>query len=193
MWRDLRILLLVPLVALALTSAVQSQTSPKTLTHDDYVQMSDDLSYWDSQRARYDRIGWRAEDLKPARRDAPMRELNISDEEVREVEAIAYKYLPRTTINISPVVTDCPCEEGLACNAQVYVVSTVKDKWRGLQLSRMNAHWQLGVVQEWWLRYQDIRDPHTGDSFLDYYLHRKAVSELLEEFPVCSARIQAKK
>ena len=149
----MRILHLVPVVALALTSAAQSQTSPGKLTHDDYVQMSDDLAYWDSQRARYDRSRWRAEDLFPARRDAPLRELNISDEEVREVEAIAYKYLPRTTINISPVVTDCPCEEGLACNAQVYVDSTVKDKRRGLQLSRMHGHSQLGVVQEWSLRW----------------------------------------
>ncbi len=189
----MRIPLLVSVVALTLTGAAQSQTSPKPLTDADYAQMNDDIAYWDSQRARYDLIRSRVEDLMPARRDAPMRELNISDEEVREVEAIAYKYLPRTTINISPVVTDCPCEEGLACNAQVYVVSTVKDKWRGIQLSRMNAHWQLGVVQEWWLRYQALRDPHTGNSFLDYYLHRKAVSELLEEFPVCSSRVQAKK
>jgi len=189
----MRILQLVPLVAVALTGTAQSQTSPKTPARDDYVQINDDLVYWDSQRDRYDDILLRASKVYPERRDAPLRELNISDEEVREVEAIAFKYLPRTTINISPVVTDCPCEEGLACNAQVYVVSTVKDKWRGLQLSRMNAHWQLGVVQEWWLRYQAIREPHTGDSFLDYYLKRKARSELLEEFPVCASKVKAKK
>jgi hypothetical protein len=55
-----------------------------------------------------------------------------------------------------------------------------------LQLSRMNTHWQLGVVQEWWLRFEAIRDPHTGNSFLDYYLRAKAEKELYEEFPVCA-------
>ena len=182
----MRVAFLVSIVAVTLISAAQSQTSAKKPTPDDYVQMNDDMAYWDSQYERYSAIRDRTRKLYPARRDAPLRELNISDEEVREVEAIAYQYLPRTTINISPVVTDCPCEEGLACNAQVYVVSTVKDASRGLQLSRMNTHWQLGVVQEWWLRFQAIRDPHTGNSFLDYYLRRKAETELYEEFPVCA-------
>jgi hypothetical protein len=189
----MRIPLLVSIVALALTGAAQSQSSPKKLARDDYVQMNDDLAYWDSQYQRYSDIRARAHALYPGRRDSPLRELNISDEEMREVEAIAYQYLPRTTINISPVVGDCPCEEGLACNAQVYVVSTVKDEWRGLQLSHMNNHWQLGLVQEWWLRFQAIRAPHTGDSFLDYYLREKAQSELYEEFPMCSVRVKAKK
>jgi hypothetical protein len=185
--------LLVSIVVLALTSAAQSQTSPAKPTRDDYVQMNDDLAYWSAQRERYQQIMLRATELEPTRRDAPLRELNISDDEVREVEAIAYQYLPRTTINISPVVTGCPCEEGLACNAQVYVVSTVKDKWRGLQLSRMNAHWQLGIVQEWWLRFDAIRAPHTGDSFLDFYLTAKARSELYEQFPVCANKVKTRK
>src|SRR4051812_7093184 len=192
MRRAMRITLLLTIAALALTGAAESQTSAKKPSREDYPQMNDDLAYWDSQIARYGDIRQRAHELYPARRDAPLRELNISDNEIREVEAIAYKYLPRTTINISPVVADCPCEEGLACNAQVYVVSTVKDRWRGLQLSHMNNHWQLGVVQEWWLRFQAIRDPHTGDSFLDYYLRRRAESELYEEFPVCAIKANAK-
>jgi hypothetical protein len=182
----MRIAFLVSIVAVTLTSASQSQTSAKKLTPDDYAQMNEDIAYWDSQYERYKGIRERAWQLYPSRRDTPLRELNISDDEVREVEDIAYKYLPRTTINISPVVTDCPCEEGLACNAQVYVVATVKDKSRGLQLSRMNTHWQLGVVQEWWLRFEAIRDPHTGNSFLDYYLRARAEKELYEEFPLCA-------
>ena len=189
----MRITLLVSIVALALTGAAQSQTSPAKPTRADYPQMNDDLAYWFAQRDRYQEIMLRAMELEPTRRDTPLRELNISDDEVREVEAVAYRYLPRTTINISPVVTDCPCEEGLACNAQVYVVSTVKDEWCGLQLSRMNNHWQLGIVQEWWLRFQAIRAPHTGDSFLDFYLTQKARSELYEQFPACAIKVKSKK
>jgi len=184
----MRIALFGSAALLALALAVHAQSADKNLTIDDYRQMTDDIAYWDTQRHRYWDIEARALARYPGRRDTPLRELNISDEEVREVETIAYQYLPRTVINISPVVTDCPCEEGPACTAQVYVVSTVKDKSRGLQLSRMHNRWQLGVVQEWWLRFESIGQPNTGNSYRDYYLRRKAKSELLEEFPVCAKR-----
>jgi hypothetical protein len=186
--RIMRSALFCTFAALALTGTAHAQKAPKNLTHEDYVQMSDDLAYWDSQSYRYGKILAHAMKLRPDRRDTPLRELNISDNEVREVEAIAYHYLPRSLVNISPVVTECPCEEGPVCTAQVYIVATLKDKSRGLQLSRMNDRWQLGVVQEWWLRYQSIGRPNTGDSFLDFYLRKKAQSELLEEFPACASK-----
>ena len=70
---------------------------------------------------------------------------------------ISVKYLPRAMVNISPVVTNCPCEEGPNCTAQVYVVATTGDNSKGLQLSRLKDQWMVGVVQQWWLRREALR------------------------------------
>jgi hypothetical protein len=86
----MRVAFLVSMVAVALTGAAQSPTSAKKLTADDYAQMNEDMTYWDAQYERYKGIRDRALQLYPARRDTPLRELNISDDEVREVEDIAY-------------------------------------------------------------------------------------------------------
>ena len=87
--------------------------------------------------SRKDHISKRAEELRPARRDEPLRYLNITDEEIRAGPVdFAPKYLPRAMVNISPVVTNCPCEEGPNCTAQVYVVATTGEQSKGLQLSR---------------------------------------------------------
>src|SRR5204863_6156086 len=107
---------------------------------------------WESELRKPDHISKQAEALRPARRDEPLRYLNITDEEVRQVQLISVKYLPRAMVNISPVVTNCPCEEGPNCTAQVYVVATTGEKSKGLQLSRLKDQWIVGVVQQWWIR-----------------------------------------
>ena len=176
------------ITCLSLAGVASSQTpaSPqKKLTLDDYVQINDAYAYWASQAERYAGIMQRARALFPARRNTPLRELNISDDEIREVEAIKSEYLPRDYINISPVVTECPCEEGPTCTAQVYVTATARGRERGLQLSRMNQTWQVGVVQQWWLRFFAIIRQNTGNPYLDDYLYYKARNELYEEFPRC--------
>jgi hypothetical protein len=172
-------------MALALAVTASAQTPTKKLTSEQMRAMLEDISYWDAQLSRYDRIRARALKLRPERRNAPLRELNISDNEVREVQAIAAKFLPRQIVNISPVVTECPCEEGPMCTAQVYVLATTGTKMKGLQLSRMNANWIVGIVQQWWLRFDAVARRNTGNYFLDEYNYRKARSELYEEFPVC--------
>jgi hypothetical protein len=170
---------------LALTASVYAQAPSKSLTSEQVRQMLEDREYWRAEGYRYIRIERRAKALYPQRRDTPLRDLNISDNEIREVEAIAQKYLPRSLVNISPVVAECPCEEGPTCTAQVYVVATTPTNSRGLQLSRMNDHWVVGMVQQWWHRHDAIVPQNTGNRFLDDYLHEKAVNELYEEFPVC--------
>lgn len=179
---------LLGLLALAATtpSQPQSQSPPRVLTPDQMRQMMEDFEYWRQQRDRYEQIHLRTYDLEPRRRDSPLRELNVTDNEIREIEAIARKFLPRAMVNISPVVTDCPCEEGPTCTAQVYVVAQTKDKTRGLQLSRMNDRWGVGLVQQWFSRRDGLVPSNTGNPFLDRYLDQKALNELYEEFPVCS-------
>ena len=173
------------LLTLTLAAGAHAQSAGSKMTPELHRQMLDDMAYWDAQDERYRAVSKRAEELYPARRNTPLRDVNISDEEIREVEQLTRKYLPRAYVNISPVVTDCPCEEGPTCTAQVYVVAQSETRTRGIQLSRMNDRWNVGVVQQWWLRRDAIVPQHTGNSFLDDYLLRKAVNELYEEFPMC--------
>ena len=178
------------LTASALAGGVHAQSAGSKMTPELYQQMLEDMQYWDAQRGRYTKIRARAHALYPERRNSPLRDLNISDNEVREIEVISRKYLPPDYVNISPVVSDCPCEEGPACTAQVYVVAQGKEKARGLQLSRMNDRWGVGLVQQWWLRREAIVRQRTGNRFLDFYLEQKAVNELYEEFPICPSPLQ---
>lgn len=178
------------IAGLILATAAQAQSATaKGLTSEQYRMIIDDREYWRQQQTRYRKIIMRAWSLMPERRNLPLRELNISDDEVREVQTIAAVYLPRAIVNISPVVTDCPCEEGPTCTAQVFVLATGKGKTRGLQLSRMNQTWQLGMVQAWWLKHDALKQQNTGNKFLDEYREEKARNELLEEFPVCVGQL----
>ena len=181
---------LITLLALAGAAGAQTAASqPRKITDEERRRLYDAMHYWDEQRERYGQIAKRAHELYPERRDGPLRDINISDDEIREVQAIKEKYLPSDYVNISPVVTDCACEEGPTCTAQVWVVATLNGKERGLQLSRLNDHWGVGVVQQWWLKFHAIQWQRTGDSWLDYLLHQKAVNDLYEEFPQCVGKL----
>jgi len=178
----------------ALAGTAGAQTAPpaaptRKVSAEERERLYDAMDYWDEQRERYGRIAKRANELQPRRRDTPLRDVNISDDEIREVQVIKEQYLPTDYVNISPVVSDCPCEEGPTCTAQVYVVATLNGKERGLQLSRLNQQWQVGVVQQWWLKFQAVQRQRTGDSFLDYLLYQKAVNDLYEEFPRCVGKL----
>ena len=185
----MRFVLCVLMMWTVAPGAFAQSADRKPLTADQYRQMFDDREYWRQQGKRYRQIWTRSLEIMPRRRDTPLRELNISDNEVREVQAIAVRYLPRSLVNISAVVADCPCEEGPTCTAQVYVLATAKGRTSGLQLSRMNQVWQVGAVQQWWLKRAAIERQHTGNAFLDDYLEEKALNELTEEFPVCLGQL----
>jgi hypothetical protein len=176
-------------LTLALATGIHAQSAGSKMTPELYRQMLEDMQYWDAQGERYRAVAKRAKELYPARRNTPLRDVNISDEEIREVELLTMNYLPRAYVNISPVVTDCPCEEGPSCTAQVYVVAQTPDKTRGIQLSRMKDRWNVGAVQQWWLRRDAVVRQHTGNTFLDDYLYQKAVNELFEEFPLCAGQM----
>jgi len=139
-------------------------------------------SAWDDESRIYDRVG-RVNELRPRRRDTPLRELNISDNEVREIQDVAARHGMTTMLNISPVVTGCPCEEGLLCTDQVYVVADLPDKTVGLQLSRVRNAWVVGTVQMWWFRYDALLKKQTT---MDWWEFIKARNELLREFPMCA-------
>jgi hypothetical protein len=162
--------------ALAATASAE-QASPRPATEgkpkgdDAYVRAMDRLALWR-----------RAYELRPQRRDEPLRYLNISDNEVREIQFVAEKFVPKAIVNISPVVTGCPCEEGPQCTEQVYIVANGADKSSGLQLSRIKNAWVVGQIQQWWIRYDALRARRTS---MDWRAYDGSEAELLRELPQC--------
>jgi len=170
---------------LALGLSAQAQTPDKKLTSRDMNRMIAEMWLWEAEMRKPDHISNRAEELRPRRRDEPLRYLNITDEEVRQVQLVSLKYLPRAMVNISPVVTNCPCEEGPDCSAQVYVVASTDVNSKGLQLSRLRNQWMVGVVQQWWIRRDAMHAPKADSPFLERYRYARALHELYAEFPRC--------
>jgi hypothetical protein len=64
-------------------------------------------------------LGARVHGATPVRRDGPLREADLSDEEAREIQGVAHVVVPDALVNISGVVTGCPCEDGTGCSDQV--------------------------------------------------------------------------
>jgi hypothetical protein len=126
----------------------------------------------------------RAQEIQPKRRDEPLRELNITDEEVREIQSVTRSYIPNSYVNISSVVTGCPCEEGPGCEDQVYVLADAGTKTVGLQLSRIEKVWKVGDVQKWWLANDRLSAKRDTMDPIDY---QNAVMKLAREFPVCAS------
>lgn len=167
------------LCALLMFAAVQVFAEEPRVTRQSW-------SEWLSEGRRMQRIEDRAFELRPHRRDTPLREVNISDNEVREVQDIASQYAMNTMLNISPVVAGCPCEEGPLCTDQVYVIATLPEKTVGLQLSRVRNAWVVGAVQKWWLRYDVLLKE--GATAKDYEEFRQKRNRMLLEFPACALK-----
>jgi hypothetical protein len=157
-------------LAVAATASGQERMTP--------AQMKEWMALETKQRA----IEGRAFELRPRRRDEPLRYLNLTDNEMREIQDVAQKYLTKTMLNVSPVIEGCPCEEGPMCTDQVYVVTYAAEQAKGLQLSRVKGTWQIGVVQQWWTKF-DALAARLREK--DYWAFRRQASELFREFPSC--------
>lgn len=125
-------------------------------------------------------------ETRPTRRGGPLRELNISDDEVREIQSVVLILHPRSILNISGVVSGCPCEEGSSCSDQVWVVAHSPGRTTGLQLSRIGGRWAIGIVQQWWLELERLENSRQSfRSAADYY---GEVQKLYDNFPACVAQ-----
>jgi len=132
-------------------------------------------------------IELRARELYPGRRDTPLRYLNVTDGEVREIQSLASTTLAiRELVNISPVVTGCPCEEGPDCTEQVYILGKIKERVVGVQLSRRKNRWGVGHVQRWWLEYAALQ---AREHEMEPRVYDQAHGRKLLEFPVCVSPI----
>jgi hypothetical protein len=139
------------------------------------------------QRDKWEKL-WRIEKrinaTRPERREWPLRAENIRDEEVREIQDVARRVVPDAIVNISGVVVGCPCEEGWLCSDQAWILASKADKTFGLQLSKVGGHWGIGLIQRWWLRYENLQRRRASFASDDEY--RSAQEALKEQFPHCS-------
>jgi hypothetical protein len=125
----------------------------------------------------------RAREIMPRRRDEPLRDINISDDEIREIQFLVRNVLPRAIVNIGPVVTGCPCEEGVGCTEQVHIQANTATKSMGLLLSRSLDSWRISEVQAWWLRWHALEEARDQ---LDWEEQNERVWKLIQDFPVCT-------
>ena len=149
---------------------------------------SDKRAAWKAGQAKLNHI----HRSRPRRLDVPLRTENISDEEVREIQAITDRVYPGAIANISGVTEGCPCEEGPQCTSQVWVVAYRKSRYKGLMLSRVDGKWTVGRIQDWWIKYENLRSRYrealtdrTVDRREAYKRLRDEQLKLLEKFPIC--------
>ncbi len=140
--------------------------------------------YWHGEKE--ERIRQRIGETQPRRRDSPLRYLNISDDEVRQIQLAVAAVEPQEFVSIGGVVTGCPVEEGPGCTDQVWVDLHRPDKTVGLLLSKVNDQWVIGVIQRWWLCNHDL-DAHR-ERFSSYSAYWAAKDELINHFPSCVAQ-----
>jgi len=166
------------LACIVIATSIAAQENPVRRT--DREQYTRDLTFmWDVMR--------RANSKVPKRRDEPLREINLTDEEVREIQAATRNYLPADYLNISPVVTGCGCEDGPDCKEQVYVLADAGASAKGLQLSRIKNAWTVGPLQEWWLNYVRLEERRKKMEWREFEL---ALIGLAREFPVCAETVK---
>jgi hypothetical protein len=134
-----------------------------------------------SQKRRY-RVETRISQTRPIRRDGPLRKINLSDDEAREIQSVMSQIYPGVLLNISGVVTGCPCEEGASCSDQVWVVPKDDVKTDGVLLSRISGHWTAGPIQKWWMYKADLE----ADSHLTPGQRFEALDSLWKQFPACA-------
>ena len=125
---------------------------------------------------------------RPKRNEAYLRRENITDEEVREIQGAARSVLPEAIVNIAGVTADCPCEDGPDCSAQVWVVAYDPEETIGLMFSRIDGHWGIGPVQNWWLRHDELwaKRPSWFDE-AKYLAWHEEQEALYAAFPACGA------
>jgi len=142
------------------------------------------------RRKRQNFISQRLAQTRPGRRDGPLREINLSDNEIREIQAIALRVFPGAILSISGVVSGCPCEEGPQCSDQVWIVAHTGGRTRGLQLSRIGGRWSIGIVQQWWFDYEELRtnvQQQAADRSITIRRGYEQLQEMQDKFPACAS------
>jgi hypothetical protein len=126
---------------------------------------------------------------RPKRNEAYLRTANITDGEVKELQAAARSVLPESIVNIGGVTSDCPCEDGPGCSAQVWVVAYDPKETVGLMFTRSDGHWGIGPVQAWWLRHDALQKQRPSwRNKAEYLAWAERLEALDATFPACAAQ-----
>lgn len=142
-----------------------------------------ELNEWAKREIMIHEVLIRAQSIMPRRRDEPLRDVNISDYEVREIQYLLREHLPKAIVNIGPVVTGCPCEEGRGCTEQVYIQANTESQSVGMLLSRVDRRWDLSRAEKWWHRWRTLL---ALEAKLPYLEFRQRAWELVRDFPACT-------
>jgi hypothetical protein len=137
------------------------------------------------KRQREDDLQRRIIESEPTRSyrpNAPLREINISDEEVRQIEAVVRELIPGAIVMISGVAQGCPCEDGPGCSAQVWTAVYSSKRTSSLELSDVNDHWVLGPVQRWFLESAQLE----RSKYPTYAAYTAARGALDDRYPACT-------
>jgi hypothetical protein len=138
---------------------------------------------WQKWQRDQDLNGRMAESDPAARyRRIALREVNISDIEVRQIQAVVQDLMPGAIVAISGVAKGCPCEDGPGCSAQVWTAIYYEGKTTSLELSDINEHWVVGPVQQWYIERAKLARP----SFPSYAAYSAAQQAMNDRYPVCS-------
>jgi hypothetical protein len=167
------------LVAILLASAAVAQVDPDAAQNARLAERMKGRAQMEARSRKEERI----QDVRPARRDRPLRYLNVTDDEVREITSAARELVPRSIVNISGVTSGCPCEEGPECVAQVWVEAVGPKVSRGLQLSRNGEHWEIGFIQRWWLDFEVLEA--ASQRFASVWEYWAARDAMIDAFPDC--------
>ena len=143
---------------------------------------ADDKALTDAEMEKREAILQHAREMYPRRRDTPLRYLNITDNEVREIQRLATGIKLGEILNISPVVTGCACEEGPDCTEQVNIIAKYQDRFIEVQLSRLRNRWSIGRVQRWWLEFAALQ---AREPLMDRREYEKARNMRVLDFPMC--------
>jgi hypothetical protein len=123
----------------------------------------------------------------------PMRAENIRDEEVRELQSVIATLDKGAITNIGPVIAGCHCEEGPACTAEVTVALHKPGQSVGMNFSKIEDKWQLGLLQKWDLKYQAAQARYrtrkipAAERGKQQQVYAEELATLLAEMPQCAA------
>ena len=131
-------------------------------------------------------------DLRHLNGTRHMRAENVSDDEIREIQAATITIYPGAIANVSGVTAGCPCEEGPMCDSQVWILAHRDSRYNGLMLSRISNKWVVGPLQIWWFEYDllaktisELQSEKPADYWTIYFELREKRIQLEEAFPSC--------
>jgi len=137
-------------------------------------------------------------DLQLARRYQNARTLkrspraeNVRDQEVKEIQAVVATLDKGYIVSIGAVIAGCRCEEGPACSDEITVALQKSERIVGMNLSKIEGKWQLGVLQRWDLKYQALeakRFAAAVDRGKQQQSYAEELATLLSEMPQCAAK-----